>query len=101
WDGAPIPFHELNLPGFPSASLPEWQRNFVEAEARATQTPPDLAGVLVLTATALAVAKKCRILIKPGYFEPLNLYAAVAQPPAARKTQVFRDTIEPIEEWER
>jgi hypothetical protein len=47
---APVPFDQIVLPVFPTRSLPEPLRAFVEALATATQTPVDLAGMLVLSA---------------------------------------------------
>lgn len=49
WE-APVPFHQFDLPPFPTDVFPGWLRAFVEAEARATQTPVDLAGMLTLSA---------------------------------------------------
>jgi replicative DNA helicase len=99
WD-PPTPFYAFDLPPFPTDALPRWQRDFVKAEATATQTPPDLAGMLTLSATAAACAKKVRISAKPGYTEPANVFTATALPPGNRKTQVFADVTAPLETWE-
>jgi hypothetical protein len=50
----PTPFSSHNLPRFPDEVLPTWLGNVVRAEARATQTPPDLAGLLSLAVLATA-----------------------------------------------
>ena len=100
WD----PIRELcdaELPSFPTESLAPWQRDFVVKLATATQTPPDLAAMLVLATAAAAVAKRAVVRIREGYSEPLNLFVMVQQPPAARKTSVFREVLQPIEEHER
>ena len=52
----PLPFHEVALPAFPVEALAPWQRDFVEAEATATQTPPDLPAMLALSVTSVACA---------------------------------------------
>jgi replicative DNA helicase len=39
--------------------------------------------------------------ILEGYDEPLNVYVMVAQPPASRKTFVFREVLHPVEVYER
>ena len=96
----PTPFYEQDVPTFPTAALPNWQQEFVEAEATATQTPPDLAGVLVLAATAAACAKKVDAHVRDGWSEPLNVYGAIALPPGNRKTAVFNDVTAPLAQFE-
>ena len=44
----------VDLPAFPVEALPDFLAAWVRAEATATQTPPDLAGMLVLAALATA-----------------------------------------------
>lgn len=97
----PIPFSEYDLPQFPTGILPGWLRDYVEAEARATQTPLDLAGMLSLSACAAAVAKKIVIQIRPGWVEPLNIWTVTALDPGNRKSAVFADIAYPIEEFEQ
>jgi replicative DNA helicase len=97
----PVLFDESDLPPFPTDALPNWLRAFVEAEARATQTPSDLPAMLALSSIAVCCAKKAEVLVKPGYSEPVNLFTVTELPPGNRKTQVFRDTIAPLEAWEQ
>jgi hypothetical protein len=85
----PIPFDQFNLPPFPTSVFPSWLRTFVEAEATATQTPPDLASMLALSVLAAACAKRVRIEVKAGYEEPLNIYTVTALPPGNRKSAVL------------
>ena len=96
----PVPFNEFDLPAFPLDALPDGLRAFVEAEATATQTPPDLPAMLALAACAAASAKKAEIQVKDGYIEPLNIFTVVAIPPANRKSAVFKDVTAPLEEFE-
>jgi hypothetical protein len=99
---APIPFDEVSPgPPFPVEVLPEWLRNWVEAEAEATQTPVDLAGMLTLAAVGAAIARKFRVEVRSGWSEPTNIYAVVALPPGERKSAVFADAIAPVQEYER
>jgi hypothetical protein len=98
---APLPFHGANPEPFPVDSLPPWMRSYVEGLAEQTQTPADLAGCLVLAVLATSLAKKFRVEVKPGHSEPLNLYIAVALPPASRKTAVFSDVRGPIDQHEQ
>jgi hypothetical protein len=75
-------------------------RAFVEAEARATQTPVDLAGMLALTVVGAACAKKVVVRIKKGHAEPINLFTVTALPPANRKSAVFSAITGPLEQYE-
>ena len=54
----PLPFGEDDLPAFPVEAFPDWLAEFVRAEATATQTPLDLAAMLVLAILGAACAKK-------------------------------------------
>src|SRR6202023_2720565 len=85
----PAQFHQFQLPPFPAEALSGWLRAFVEAEATATQTPVDLASMLVLSVVGAASAKKVIIRMKEGYHEPLNIFTVTALPPGNRKTSVF------------
>lgn len=99
WE-TPIPFQSYQLPKFPTEVLPHWLRQLVERLAVATQTPPDLAGLLALAALAVACAKKVAAMVRYGWIEPLNLYVVVALLPGSRKTAVFSEIEEPIIEYE-
>jgi hypothetical protein len=97
----PIPFSQFRLPPFPTDVFPEWLRVFVETEAIATQTPGDLAGMLVLSVLAAACAKKVIVQVKTGYFEPVNLFTVTALPSGSRKSAVSASVTKPVEEFER
>jgi hypothetical protein len=81
-------------------ALPGWQRDFVLAEATATQTPPDLAATLVLAVNAAACAKKAKVVVNPDYAEPLNLFLVPVLPSGNRKSAVFCDVTRPLSEFE-
>jgi replicative DNA helicase len=98
---APVPLSGASLPAFPTTALPDWLREFVEAEAWATQTPPDLAGMLVLAALATACSKMRIVRITRGYVEPLNLFTLTVLPPGNRKSAVFRDVVAPLASYEK
>jgi len=96
WD-EPIPLEVVaDLPDFPTASLPAWLRDFVEAVAVQTQTPPCAAAMLALSTVAAAVARKYEIEPKPGWREPLNLYTLTVLPPGNRKTAVVSALTKPV-----
>jgi len=96
WD-LPIPFDDFDPPPFPTHVFPVWVRKFVEAESVATQTPPDLAGMLCLAAVASATARYVEVEVKVGWREPLNLYVISVLGSGNRKSAVSRDVTAPIE----
>ena len=98
---SPIAFDAFDPPPFPTSAFPAWLREFVEAEAIATQTPPDLAAMLAISVCAAAVAKAAEVEVRPGWREPLNLFTATILPPGNRKSAVLSDVIAPLEEYER
>jgi len=96
----PIPLGVCSQPAFPLEVLPMVGREFVEALAEATQTPPDLAAMLYLGGRSAALAGKLRIRINADWSQSANLYISVALPPASRKTAVFREITAPLHEFE-
>jgi hypothetical protein len=100
WDPI-LEIHDPELPTFPTRALAPWQWRYVEALAVATQTPVDLAAMLVLTVAAAGAARRAVVRVRDGYDEPLNIYGMVAQPPASRKTSVFREVLQAVGEFER
>jgi hypothetical protein len=98
----PIPLSsEHTPPPFPTELLPGALARWVEAEAEATQTPPDLAAGLGLAIAGAGLAGKVRVTVRRGWTEPTNLYTVVALPPGDRKSAVFADAIAPVQEVER
>jgi hypothetical protein len=97
----PISFGEFVLPPFPVGALASWQRDFVDAVSVSTQTPADLGGMLCLAATAVPCAKRITVHVGADHVEPVNIFIAVALPPATRKSRVFVAMTDPIAEVER
>jgi replicative DNA helicase len=97
---APIPFAEYQLPSFPVEVFPEWLRNFVAAEAHATQTPVDAAATVALSVLAACAARRYRVSLGK-WEEPLNLFTVVVLPPGSRKSAVHEDLTRPLIEYER
>ena len=99
---APIPFDAgHDLPAFPTHLLPAVLCEWVEAEAEATQTPPDLAGTLALSVCGAALAGKVRVVVRDGWAEPLNIFTVVALAPGERKSIVHRHALAPVVVYER
>jgi uncharacterized protein DUF3987 len=92
---------DREVPAFPVGSFPAWLREYVTALAEATQTPLDLAGVLVLAVLATVAAGRVRIDVRRGWSEPTNLFIAVALASGERKSTVFRAVVGPIRAHER
>lgn len=100
WPENPPPVSR-RVPPFPLDALPEVLGEYVADLSVALQTPPDLAGLLSLSAVAAAVARRVRLQVRPDWQEPVNIYVAVILPPAARKSPVFSAVTKPLREFER
>jgi replicative DNA helicase len=98
----PIPFGIAGeVPTFPVEVLPAWLGEYVAAVATATQTPPDLAGMLALAVLATVAAGAVEVQPRPGWREPLCLFVAVGMDAGARKSSVFTAMTRPVAEFER
>jgi replicative DNA helicase len=98
----PIPFGVAGeLPQFPVEVLPGWLGEYVAAVATATQTPPDLAGMLALAVLATVAAGAVEVEPRPGWREPLCLFVAVGMDAGARKSAVFAAMTRPVADFER
>lgn len=84
------------LPPFPVDSFPKSIKEYVEAVAESSQTPPDLAASMVLAVAGTAMAQSFTVSVNPDWHEPCNLFLAVAMPPASRKSAVFKEVTKPI-----
>lgn len=96
-----VPLDSPSLPRLDLAHLPGWAGNFARALAEATETPPELAAGMVIAACATAAARRLRVMVKPGYFEPCNIWVLVALPSDNRKSAVQEAAAEPLLTWER
>ncbi|MGH8900474.1 MAG: DUF3987 domain-containing protein [Egibacteraceae bacterium] len=73
--------------------LPGALADRVAAEATATQTPPDLAGGLVLATVSACAGGRIRVQASPAGY----LYVAAVLGSGERKSAVFADTVAPLE----
>jgi len=100
WE-APTPLDIIDArPPFPTDALPDSVRAFVEAEAEAVQVPPDLPGMVCLAALATVCGGHALVQARPGWAEPVNLFATVVMDPGERKSAVFRDATAPVRAFE-
>jgi replicative DNA helicase len=98
----PIPLGAAGpVPAFPVDVLPAWVGQYVAAVATATQTPPDLGGMLALAVLATVAAGAVEIQPRPGWQEPLCLFVAVGMDAGARKSGVFTALTRPLADFER
>lgn len=85
-----------DLPPFPTDALPEPFAAFVTAEAEATQTPPDLAGMWVLSVLSAVSIGHATVCPRRGWSEQPALWTVVAMEPGSRKSAVHRDVTAPL-----
>jgi replicative DNA helicase len=95
WE-SPTPFHETALPAFPTDTLPDWLRDYVEATAIETQTPPDLAALVTLSVVSATCAGVVAVEVRDHWVEPLNIFTVVAMDPGNRKSPVFNAALAPF-----
>ena len=79
------------LPEFPAGALPPVIGEYAKAIAESIQVPLDMPAVGLLVAFSLAVQGAFCIEPKPGWREPLNVYAVVVAPPSDRKSPVLQE----------
>ena len=79
--------------------LPVWAGDFANALSESMETPTELAGGMVLATCAAAAARRLKVQVKPGYFEPLNLWVVVALGPANSKSPVQSKAAAPLQSW--
>jgi replicative DNA helicase len=98
----PVPLGATGgTPAFPVEVLPGWLGEYVAAVASATQTPPDLAGMLALAVLATVAAGAVEVEPRPGWQEPLCVFIAVGMDAGSRKSSVFTALTRPVAEFER
>ena len=96
-----ISLDATDLPTLDLSHIPSWAGAFATELAKSTETPPELAGSMVLVACATASSRYLQVKIKPDYIEPCNLWSVVALPPGTRKSSVQKATTIPLIDWER
>jgi replicative DNA helicase len=98
----PVPFGAIGeVSAFPVEVLPGWLGEYVAGVATATQTPPDLAGMLALAVLATVAAGAVEVEPRSGWREPLCLFVAVGMDAGTRKSSVFSAMTRPVADFER
>ncbi len=89
------------LPTFPVERLPPVLRDFAQAVAENLQVAVDMPSLQVLAVMALCLQGKFIINPKPGWVEPLNLYAVTVARPSDRKSPTVQACTRHLREWVR
>lgn len=98
----PLPLSPIHtLPAFPTHALPQWLRAEVCALAEFTQTPHDLAGMVALGVLSACAGGRAGVEVRPGWREPVNLYALTLMVPGSRKSPVVSAMSAPLIAAER
>lgn len=97
----PIPFDSVIVPDFPVNAFPDKIAQYVKALSDSTQTPQEMAGVLILGVLATAMQGRYIIKINSDYSEPLNLYTVAIAPPGERKSKIIGSLTAPIRKYEK
>ncbi len=95
-----VPLDAPTLPRIVPEMLPGWAGDFARALAEHTETPLELSAAMVLAACSVAAARRLRVLVRPDYFEPCNLWWLVALPSGSRKSAVQKCATGPLLTWE-
>jgi hypothetical protein len=96
----PEKFRGVSLPLWPEGVFPEPFGIFVHELARSTETPVELAALMMLPAIATAAQRIYKVQIKADYSEPLNIWTSVALPSGSRKSAVQEACTRPLTQFE-
>ena len=91
-DSAPAP------PAFPVEALPDWQAEWVDAVAAATQVSNDLPAMLALGVLSLAAAPAVDLRIRSDWRRPPTLAVCAVLPSGEGKSPCFRHAMRPVDE---
>ena len=97
WAEPPVPLDAVPvLPSFPADVFPSWIEAEISALAEFTQTPRDLAAMVVLGVLAAACSRCAIVEVTPGWSEPTNLYVLPAMASGSRKSPVYSPLVLPL-----
>jgi hypothetical protein len=96
----PLTLEGVKLPAWPEDIFPEPFNLFLKELSRSTETPIELASMLILSIIATTAQKKYEVQIKLDYREPLNIWTLGILSPASRKSRVYSEVVFPLKEWE-
>ncbi|MEA5089269.1 YfjI family protein, partial [Solidesulfovibrio sp.] len=99
-DCAPVHFDEATPPAIEPGIVPGILKDFPLALSEAIQVPFELALINALGTVAVAAQRKLCVAVKPGYTEPLNIYALCPLLPGERKSNTVKECKAPLVEWQ-
>lgn len=88
--------NKMNLPLFPLTSMPEVIGMYTVLAAESLQVPFDMIGTMILSVLSLSVQGKYKVLVKPDWIEPVNLYTVVTARPSERKSPSIKLVFQPV-----
>lgn len=88
------------IPPFPENIFPKWLEEYIEAVAEETQTAKDLSAMTTISVLSTALSKKFYVNPKGNWIEHVNTFIAIAQGSGNRKSEVYKQFIRPITEYE-
>lgn len=97
----PVSLEAPAVPPWPSGVFRGALARFVASLSLSMQVPADLPALMSFGAVSAAVAGRVAVRVGGGWSEPVNLYTAVAMPPASKKSPVVRAVTWPLLDWER
>lgn len=92
---------QAKAPEIPAALLPSWCGDMANAVAQATQTPPAMSVMFMLSVLATVLQRRFEVEPTEGYVEPLALWTNCAAPSASRKSAVMTALLAPLLRWEK
>ena len=92
---------QAKTPDIPAALLPGWCGDMAFAVSQATQTPPAMSVMFMLSTLATVLQRRFEVEPTEGYIEPLALWTNCAAPSASRKSAVMGALLAPLLRWEK
>jgi len=96
----PIPFDSGTVPELPDGLFTPAIDNMAKAVSQATETPLELAFMLILAVLAACCQRRFVVSPTPGYIENLSLWCIAALESGNRKTAVLSALIKCLLDWE-
>jgi hypothetical protein len=97
WPAEPIPLtDEISVETFPIWVFPPALGTLIHECSAALNCPPDFVGVTMLVVAGGMIGAARSLLVKPNYFEPAALYAALVGGPGSAKSPVLKLLMRPV-----
>jgi hypothetical protein len=96
-----IPLDDVRLPALTVDTFPPPLGQMIDAVAKSTETPVELAALMGLATVAASCQQVFEIEMEPGYVEPLCIWAIAALQSGNRKTAVHTAMTAPLRKKER